>query len=178
VVSAAQLKITLTPIGSVDPDLVRWCAKHLPDIIHADVLISEPIQTPGSGFDPSRKQYLGDTILKELNRMNVKSDKVVGLLDQDCYASGLNFIFGQASLNGKGAFVALPRLRQSYYGLADDPEIFKQRVLKEIIHELGHTWNLTHCPDRKCIMHFSNRLEDTDIKGPDFCKICKRRVPS
>jgi archaemetzincin len=170
------MKIVLVPIGPVAPDLLQWCKEHLPGIFDSEVVIAKQMELPNGAYDPSRKQFLGDAVLDELHSADIQADRVAGLLDQDCYASGLNFIFGQASPGRKEAFVALPRLRQTFYGLKDNPELFRQRVLKEIIHELGHTWGLPHCSNPKCIMHFSNSLKDTDIKGPGFCEICLKRI--
>jgi archaemetzincin len=76
------------------------------------------------------------------------------------------------------AIVAVPRLRQSYYRLPEDADIFRQRVVKEAIHELGHVFGLEHCHDRRCVMAFSNSLEDTDYKGSEFCPECHRDLPS
>jgi archaemetzincin len=100
-------------------------------------------------------------------------ERVIGLADVDCYTSGLNFIFGLATLGGPAAIVALPRLRQSFYGLPEDADLFRERALKEVVHELGHTWGLSHCPDSRCVMHFSNTLHDTDVKGARFCVRCE-----
>jgi predicted Zn-dependent protease len=94
----------------------------------------------------------------------------------DCYTPGLNLIFGQATLNGREAFVALPRLRPSFYGQSEDLNLFRQRALKEAIYELGHTWGLAHCPDLCCVMHFSNTLHDTDVKTVGFCSRCRGRL--
>ena len=62
---------------------------------------------------------------------------------------------------------------RAIYGLPEDEPLFHQRVLKEAAHELGHTYGLGHCPDNKCVMHFSNSLRDTDIKGTEFCPRCQ-----
>lgn len=165
--------ILLVPIGAVEADLPDWLAGELGAALGLTVGVGEALPLPEYGYDTRRRQYRGDAMLAALRTVPGPAERVLGLTDVDCYAPGLNFIFGQAIAHGREAFVALPRLRQSFYGLPDDPALFRQRVLKEAIHELGHTWGLGHCPDRRCVMHFSNTLHDTDVKGPDFCPRCR-----
>ncbi|SNQ60426.1 hypothetical protein [Candidatus Methanoperedens nitratireducens] len=95
-------------------------------------------------------------------------------VDVDLFVPGLNFVFGLAS--GNNAVISLVRLRPEYYRERKNEYLFRERSLKEAIHEPGHTFGLHHCPDIRCIMHFSNRLEDTDIKGPGFCKACSNKI--
>jgi len=71
----------------------------------------------------------------------------------------------------------LARLRQSYYGLKEDEDLFLKRTLKEAVHEIGHIFKLGHSSNPKCVMHFSNSLSDTDRKDCKFCNSCKRLLP-
>ncbi len=112
-----------------------------------------------------------------LRRLDMpQAHRLLRLLDQDCYAPGLNFVFGQAMAGGRDAVVALPRLRQEFYGLPEDEMLFQERAIKEAVHELGHTYGLGHCPNPRCVMHFSNSLADTDIKGATFCEKCRAEL--
>ncbi|MFQ5892664.1 MAG: hypothetical protein ACE5HW_07710, partial [Candidatus Methanofastidiosia archaeon] len=52
-------------------------------------------------------------------------------------------------------------------------EVFLERVLKEAIHELGHTFGLRQCKNSRCVMFFSNSLWDTDYKSKEYCEICR-----
>ena len=102
--------------------------------------------------------------------------------EADCTAPGLNSIFGQATLDGREAFVALPRLRPSFYGPGEDAppaaalDLYRERAFVECAHELGHTWGLRHCRDSRCVMFFSNSLLDADAKGFAFCPRCQGRL--
>jgi len=90
----------------------------------------------------------------------------------DLYAGHLNFVFGEADPDVGIAVVSTYMLRPEFYGEAPSPELFLSRLVKEAVHELGHTFRLGHCPDPACVMHFSNSILDTDLKGPDFCPRC------
>ncbi len=171
--------ITLVPIGPVSPDLLPWLAGRLAEVIGQDIRIAEPVALPASAYDARRRQHRGHALIAALHALRPPSGtRIVGLADVDCYAPGLNFIFGQAAAEGREAIVALPRLRQSFYGLPEDPALFRERVLKEVVHELGHTWRLAHCAEPRCVMYFSNTLHDTDVKGVDFCPSCRARLAS
>ena len=94
----------------------------------------------------------------------------------DLYAPGLNFVFGIADTEGRRALISLARLRPEFYGSPPDDTLFRQRAVKEAVHELGHTCGLGRCHDPRCIMFFSNTLHDTDVKGPGFCAACRQMV--
>jgi archaemetzincin len=171
-----SINITLVPVGPIPADLLSWVADGLAEITGQNVVIGEAAPLPASGYNP-RRQYRGNALIAALRTLSYPAaERVLGLTDADCYVAGLNFVFGQATMGGQVAFVALPRLRQSFYGLPENPALFRERALKEAVHELGHTWGLSHCADVRCVMHFSNSLHDTDVKGTGFCPRCRDRL--
>ena len=89
---------------------------------------------------------------------------------RDLFAGGLNFVFGIASPGG-ACLISTARLVAG----ADDA-LFRARLLKEAVHELGHTLGLGHCADSGCVMHFSNNLADTDCKGDAYCSRCAAAI--
>ena len=48
-----------------------------------------------------------------------------------------------------------------------------QRIVKEAIHELGHTFSLRHCREHSCIMHYCRTELDVDRKSDQLCRYCK-----
>lgn len=168
--------VVLVPIGPVPGDVLEHLQRELPALVKREVVVAAALPLPGQALDPSRRQYRGSALLEELERHDVAdADRILGIVDADAYAPGLNFIFGQARKPGRFAVLALPRLRESFRGRPEKPERFRQRVVKEATHELGHTFGFAHCENRHCVMHFSNSLGDTDYKSTHFCD--RERLP-
>lgn len=132
-------------------------------------------------YDRRRKQWISNRILDWLLQNNNPDDntKVLAICDFDAYSDELNFVFGEAHFGGRVAAIYLPRLREEFYvKKSDTNKLFKQRVIKEAVHELGHVFGLTHCEKSKCVMHFSNSLQDTDFKDHKFCERCNKILKS
>jgi archaemetzincin len=100
--------------------------------------------------------------------------KVVAITGQDLYIPALSFVLGEAQLGGRFAVVSLSRLRPTFYGLPEDDAVLSARTARECIHEVGHTFGLTHCPRRTCPMHASTSAEDLDVQEPRLCAECRR----
>jgi archaemetzincin len=49
-----------------------------------------------------------------------------------------------------------------------------QRLFKESVHELGHTYGLRHCDDWRCAMSSNHAVERLDLKEPEFCSSCRQ----
>jgi archaemetzincin len=161
--------VKIVSIGRVNQDLVEWLKGSLSEDNGLVVQIGESIDIPGGALNKESGQYLGDALLEALHMLRGSEKEIVlGLTDQDCYVEGMNYIFGQATLKGNQAFVALKRLHESFYGREENESLFRNRVLKESLHELGHTFGLSHCSNKYCVMHFSNFLADTDKKEGSF----------
>lgn len=166
--------VKIVSIGKVNQDLIGWLKKSLSKAGGLAVQIGESIDIPGGALNKESGQYLGDAILEALHMLRGSEKEIVlGLTDQDCYVEGMDFIFGQATLKGNQAFVALKRLHESFYGREENEMVFRNRVLKESFHELGHTFGLSHCSNTYCVMHFSNSLADTDNKEGKYCNKCE-----
>jgi archaemetzincin len=98
---------------------------------------------------------------------------MLGVSAVDLYIPILTFVFGEAQVGGPCAVVSAHRLRQEFYGLAPDHELFRERLLKEAVHELGHTLSLTHCDDYRCVMASSHAVEWIDLKESRLCPACR-----
>ena len=122
-------------------------------------------------FDTARCQYHATAILKELAAA-AGSHRLLGITDNDLFVPILTFVFGEAQLAGPAALVSRRRLHEEFYGLPPDPAKARERVLKEAMHELGHTLGLRHCRDWTCAMASTHSVERLDLKEPRYCDAC------
>jgi len=128
-------------------------------------------------YDPIRRQYNGNGILKEIDSMSSNQFvKKVGLFRVDLYIPILTYIFGQAVLNGTAGIASLYRLRNEHYGMKRDEDLLTSRLSKVIIHELGHTFGLIHCHVPTCVMRSSTYVEDIDQKDMTICSQCRNSL--
>ncbi len=173
--------IYLVPAGEVDNKVVEAIKERLPDFLPMTVKI-EPApkkEILKSAYDPSRRQYGAEMILDDISRritIDTRTESALVIVDFDLYSPELNFVFGMSDVPKAISIISLTRLRNEFYGLKPDNNLFLKRVLKEAVHEVGHAWGLSHCPDPKCVMYFSNNLSDTDRKKGSFCHDCQKKL--
>ncbi len=161
-------RITLLPLGNPDRRALDDLAQDL-SAMGFDVELAGRRALPQGGFDARRGQFHADALLGLA--LSVKAERVLAVTDVDLYAGGLNFVFGIAQPGGQACVVSLFRLHVDAH-----EERFRGRVLKEAMHELGHTLGLGHCADPGCVMWFSNTLAETDRKGAAYCARCEETL--
>jgi archaemetzincin len=133
-----------------------------------------PVRQPlDFALDPRRGQYHSTRIIEKVLEMDPPDGgKRLALVDRDLFIPILTFVFGEAQLGGVGAVISSARLRNEFHGRPADPIALRERLLKELVHELGHTFGLRHCAAADCVMFSSHDLEDTDSKEHRFCSDC------
>jgi archaemetzincin len=165
--------ISLVPIGQIDGDRLELLSEELASRLGAACLIQPQREDGEFAYNRARGQYHSTEILKRLwHHPHAESWRILGVTDLDLYIPILTFVFGEAQLGGAAALVSLHRLRPEFYGMPQDPELLQARLLKEALHELGHTFGLRHCPDYLCVMSSSHSAERIDLKQPEFCRAC------
>jgi archaemetzincin len=159
------------------PQLIDDLSSALGRIFAAQVVVRAPRFDPESTFDSSRGQYNSTALLRQLLAEAPDSDgRVLGVAGVDLFIPILTYVFGEAQLDGTAAVVSTYRLDNALYGLPGNERLLRERLLKESVHELGHTFGLVHCDDPVCVMRSSTYVEDIDLKGAQFCVGCAKRV--
>ncbi len=160
-------------MGAIDDELLQWLRNDLHAYLDLPVRTMDALPIPEASFLKARNQYHSTVILKEiLGEVPPDALKVLGLIDRDLCIPILTFVFGEAQLGGTASLVSLARLRQEFYGVRPDPSLFRERLYKECLHELGHNFGLIHCHTRECVMYLSNTVMDVDRKERTYCRDC------
>jgi len=161
------------PLRFPDNHLLPDLATAISHAFGLTVLLLEKPLSLKEGYDPVRNQYNSTWILAQILKLFPEENcKILGITGLDLYVPVLTFVFGEAQLDGKAAVVSSFRLRDELYGLPKSAEKLKERLEKEAIHELGHTFGLIHCHDPNCVMFTSTYAEEIDFKFKDFCPVC------
>jgi len=160
--------VKLVLVDDLERDVLEEVVRRVPGALGLAVSLSKSPHCEG-GFDPTRNQWLADKMVEHCVKSYASSDcYAVGLTGKDLYTPGLNFVFGLA-LREKGTGIV------SWNRLGRESQSFVMRIVKEVIHEVGHLEGLVHCPNQYCVMWFSNNLSETDRKSAEFCHACEMK---
>ncbi len=167
-----QDHIIISPIGHFDPQLIRQIGREVHRITGYGCLTASVLQDIDFAFESSRDQHCSTRILEKLaDSAPPGAVKIVAICSVDLFIPILTFVYGEAQLGGKACVISTHRLNEGLKTATS--EIFAQRVVKEAIHELGHTFNLRHCKDPACCMHYCRTINDVDRKTHRLCRYCK-----
>ena len=160
------MRISLRPLGDVPEGVLEDLADDLKDLGTPVLLRATPL--PEESFDAERNQHRAEPLLDALGGGD--GDRVLGVTAADLYTGTYSFVFGLARIQGRPAVISLARLGTS------DASRFRDRVAKEAIHELGHTLGADNCPNRGCVMSFSDSADAVDRKTRLFCGRCRPTI--
>jgi archaemetzincin len=137
-----------------------------------------PFALPPEFINEKRNQVDAEKVMDFLMKYDSLQGKdlVISFLERDMYFRDMNFIFGLAHIKGKRIIMSTYRLTRNPLLNPVDSSIYRERVFKEILHEIGHLFQLNHCPDKSCVMNFSSSIVEVDGKLPMFCGSCREKI--
>ncbi len=164
--------IIIAPIDNLEPEIIGLISQAIQDTFGYGAEIKPLLPDVAFALDPNRDQYYSTLILEKLAAAaSDQAVKVLAITRVDLFIPILTHVYGEAQIGGKACIISTCRLKE---GLGSGVlASFNQRVVKEAIHELGHTFNLRHCPDQTCCMHYCRSIKDVDRKSEQFCRYCK-----
>ena len=168
----AVLRLVPIHCGTRTP-LLALLAEQLQKTFGLEVQHAPPGFDCEVAFDASRGQYNSRILLARLLQDTPPEvTRVLAVAGVDLFIPVLTYVFGEAQLGGRAAIVSMHRLDDEIYGLPPNPKRLFERLCKEAVHELGHTFDLVHCHRERCVMLSSTYVEDIDLKSETFCAAC------
>jgi archaemetzincin len=169
--------VHLLPVGKVEVSLLEGLRAAIPQCLGVACEILPVALDPVPSYHVERQQYHSSEILERMQAfLRPEAWRLLGIADVDLYIPILKYVFGEAEMGGPCALVSSHRLRQDFYGLGRDDAVLSRRLLKESVHELGHTLDLRHCQDYRCAMASSHSVEWIDLREAALCDSCRSQV--
>jgi archaemetzincin len=165
--------IGVIPFEDVPVIVLKVIAAHISGYFNLPVQILPSIKLPEHAFDQRRLQYDAGILLRSFE--SIESNpcmKVIGVLCSDLYIPIFEYVYGEARQGEKCAVISIFRLGKNPDGSAPPESLVHERAAKVALHELGHLYNLFHCEDKNCLMHFSGGIGDLDATPLYLCRNC------
>ncbi|MFZ4707888.1 MAG: hypothetical protein ACOYMF_17945 [Bacteroidales bacterium] len=159
--------LDLIPYNDLPIELKAYVYRHLVKI-YPHISLQHSRALPPSAYYPARRRYRADTILHQLSDKTLAGHVAIALTSRDISTTNGKFadwgIMGLSYCPGKACMASTFRLNK---------ENLYDQYFKIVIHELGHTQGLPHCPVKTCFMRDAEGGNHTN-EETDFCPKCKK----
>lgn len=171
------MTIAIVPLQFDDGRLIEVVREAVARSFGVTALVVKAQISVEAGRDKLRNQVNSTWLLSLLRALPAENaTKVLGVIDHDLFVPVLTYLFGEAELGGRAAVVSAHRFREENYGLPPSRTLLESRLISEAVHELGHTFGLTHCSNIGCVMQSTIIVEELDQKDRSFCLQCETRL--
>jgi archaemetzincin len=164
--------IGISPIGDISCEMCELIEEKVQAFFGYKTKTMTLLNDIDFAYDTNRKQYHSTSVLEKLAYIAPQGCiKILAITRVDLFIPILTHVFGEAQLDGKACIISTYRLNDGLE--SGDFHKINERIVKEAIHELGHTFNLRHCDSHECTMHYCRSLRDVDLKSIQCCKYCR-----
>jgi len=164
---------SILPLGDIPEIISSSVAAHLQAYLNVDVDILPPTPPPAYALDRKRLQYNAAAVIEKIEKEAVKQQaKILGIVDIDLFIPVFTHVLGEARQGGEAAVISIYRLLEGKNENTIPSSLILERAAKVALHEASHLFNLSHCMDKNCLMHFSGSLEDIDSLSFYCCRYC------
>jgi archaemetzincin len=171
-----QQVIAIQPFNNFEDSLADIISKQVAMFYKKKVVVLPRGFLPNTYINPAIHQYSADSILLSLSKF--KNDSIVEIIGFTNYpvytlkGKAENFetnLFGASHQPGNEAIISVAGFNSAA------GEIFIQRLMNVIIHEVGHNMGLGHCSTQTCAMsEYNGKIEILDKGKKDYCTRCKK----
>ena len=168
-----QATVLIVPIGDFEADILQTVDATIKRAFDLSSRVEPLLDTIRFAWNAEREQFHSTAILTKLaERTPADVLKILALTKEDLFIPILTHVYGEAQLGGTSCIVSTCRLSGGISPTVQRGH-YLERIAKESAHELGHTFDLRHCKDSQCLMHYCRGIGDVDGKSNQFCRYCQ-----
>jgi len=158
--------IKILPLGKTTPVFINTTFRDLQRFIPGvQLLLTE--EMPKFAYYAPRNRYRADSLIAWMSKRAADGEVYLGITMQDISTTKLpnpdHGIMGLGYQPGNACIASTFRVRD------------KKNFYKVVIHELGHTAGLPHCPQKTCFMRDAEGKDPTG-EEKEFCEKCKEHL--
>jgi archaemetzincin len=176
-----EISIQVIALGPMDDRLLSIVAANVFAVYGLSAQVGRGGDVPQAAYDSHRNQYDVAVLLKHIenrqavaaNRQAVAGTKTIAITAVDIFVPIFSFVYGEARQGACAAVVSIHRLVDK----PESPVDLYPRAVKVALHELGHLFDMPHCEDDLCLMHYADTLAAIDRQPLQFCRYCRAELP-
>ena len=174
-----DLTVALLPYENFDSTLIHFVQKETEAFYHCKTIVLKSSDLPQFAFYAPRNRYKADKLLDhETGFLTNKIDAIAGLTVKDISTSKDEIkdwgVFGLGRCPGKVCVISIYRLERASKTVTQ----LKERLIKVVLHELGHNLGLPHCANNKdCLMtDAGGTIQQVDNEKKWLCEKCQFKL--
>ncbi len=170
--------INILPYKGFDTALLPMIKNEIESFYHCKCTFLTEADLPSFAFYAPRNRYKADSLLSFENRFADKNNIVIGLTNKDISTRNNDIpdwgILGLGVCPGSTCVVSTYRIEKSSTSTTQ----FKERLIKIILHELGHNFGLPHCTNNpECLMTAAEgKIAQVDREKKWLCDKCRKKL--
>ena len=171
-----DLCIGIAPFGKLDSSFLLLLKREVFQFYKFETKLILPLTLPSDAYYPPRNRYKAASLLKYLEVM--KPDDIyciIGITDVDISTKVPPYedwgIFGLGEYPGHTCIISTFRVSRA----SKTQRQFEERMVKIVLHELGHNFGLNHCKTPGCLMGAANgAIQSVDREEKALCEKCRQ----
>lgn len=166
--TSAQKQIGISFFNDCEKNNQTWLVKEIGKFYDRETVLLKPTPLPQYAYYPLRDRYRAEKILDVLP--NSQGMAILTITNKDISTSNHGVydwgMVGLASFEKRVCVMSTYRLDAN-----------KNKILNAALHELGHSLQLQHCPNNKCLIQdFQGKIPYSLLNAPNICDDCYVKV--
>lgn len=167
-----KFTVALMPYKGFDTTLLYDVLKEVEVFYKCNAIIIPVSNLPTNAFYTPRQRYKADSLLvfqKQLAKDGIRS--VIGFTAKDISTATPDWgVFGLGYCPGKACVISTYRLKKASVTTVQ----LKERLIKVVLHELGHNLGLPHCTfNKECLLtDAGGTIKQVDRERKWLCSKC------